>query len=266
MAEESSEKITKKMAPDPQRQRAKLSALELVRLRNNFYRDNYRRMVSTSMLLVTLLIVLVLTCFWLITHRPPPRYFATNAQGGLVEIKPLSEAVLSNVEVNNWAARAAAAAFTLNYVQYRQQIEQTVDTYFTDQGGQQYQTALQTSNDLDYVQTGKLLVTAEPSAAPRILAQGIVPKGPYQGRYAWQVQVPLTVTTQNETDTRLSQLLVELVIVRSSTAVDQTLTNIDATLGIGIAQIIASGAAAPAPATTSPATTTTPATTATQGT
>jgi len=220
-------------------QQQKSSAIELVRLRNYFYRDNYRRLVSISFLLLIVLIILGALCFWLLTHRPPPRYFATNIQGGLMEIQPLSQPVLSNVDLTNWAVRAATSAFTVNYVQYRQQIEQTVDTYFTDQGGQQYQDALKTSNDLDYLQAGKFIVTAEPNGAPRILAQGVVPNGAYQGRYAWQVQIPLTVNSQNERGVQSSQLLVDLVIVRSSLTVDQSVTSIDAALGVGVAELVA---------------------------
>jgi len=242
MAEEkkqSKAKKSKKKQVDPQQQRAKMTAMELVRLRNNFYRDNYRRLVSMGVLFGLLLVALAVTAGWLLTHRPAPRYFATNIEGGLIEIQPLNQPVLSSEELLGWATRGAVSAFTLNYVQYKQQIEMTTETYFTNSGGDQYQQALQESNDISYITTGKFLVTAAPSAAPRILAQGVVPQGQYKGRYAWQVQIPLTVTAQNERTIRPSQLLVDLVIVRSSTMVDKTAASIDAARGIGIAELIA---------------------------
>ncbi len=241
MAEENKAKAkaSKKAKPTAEQQKAKVAAVELVRLRNNFYRDNYRRLVGVALFLVLLLIILGGTCFWLFTHQPQPKYFATNIRGGLIQIQPLSQPVVSTAELNNWASRAAMASFTLNYVQYKQQMAAAIDTYFTKDGGQEYQNALVSSNDLDYIRVGKFIVTAEPSGAPRILAQGVVPRGQYQGRFAWQVQIPINITAQNERFSRPSKLLVDLFIVRTSTLVDKTATSIDATLGIGIAELVA---------------------------
>lgn len=237
--EQAKPKKKQKASKDPNQQRAKMTATELVRLRNNFYRDNYRRLVMMAFFLVVLIAILGGTAFWLFTHRPAPHYFATNIQGGLIEIQPLNQPVLSTEELTGWAARAAEAAFTLNYVQYRAQMESATETYFTNTGGEQYQNALKNSNDLSYIQAGKYIITAKPAGAPRILAQGVIPGGQYKGRYAWQVQIPLTVTARNERSIRPSQLLVDLVIVRSSTMIDQTARNIDATRGIGIAELVA---------------------------
>ena len=56
-------------------------AFEIVRLRYNFYRDNYRRLVITLLLMIIINLGLIGTLVYLLTHCPAPQYFATSADG-----------------------------------------------------------------------------------------------------------------------------------------------------------------------------------------
>ena len=58
------------------------SALEIVRLRNNYYRDSYRFLMGSVLALVLLCLLMVMVIFYLYTTQPAPRYFATNVMGG----------------------------------------------------------------------------------------------------------------------------------------------------------------------------------------
>jgi intracellular multiplication protein IcmL len=246
------------------------NAIELVRLRNNFYQDNYRRLIGILLLLVVLMFGLVFWVYYLSTHRPQPRYFATNAAGGLVPLMPLNRPSLSQVALQNWSARAASAAFTFNYIQLRDQLQDTQDTYFTDTGATQYLQALNTSKDLDAVTQGHFIVTAQPTGAPVILSSGVMTSGPYANRWAWVVSVPLAISFQSDSLNRNGQrnVNVQLTIVRTSRLVDPQATNIDSLQGIGISQLLVqpvsdtSGVNTPLtpPANTSAAATTTNAT------
>lgn len=216
------------------------NAIELVRLRNNFYQDNYRRLISILLLLIVLIFSLVFWVYYLSTHRPQPRYFATNAAGGLVPLMPLNRPSLSQVQLQNWAARAATSAFTFNYIQLRDQLQDTQNTYFTDTGATQYLQALNNSKDLDAVTQGHFIVTAQPTGAPVILSNGVMTSGPYVNRWAWVVSVPLAISFQSDSLNRNGQrnVNVQLTIVRTSRLVDPEATNIDSLQGIGVSQLL----------------------------
>lgn len=212
-------------------------AFELVRLRNFYYRDGYRRLLSVVLVLALLLLASMAWVYYLYSHRPSPRYFVTNVHGGLIPLQPLSKPTLSNQSLINWAARAASAAFTVNYVQYRQQMENTKDTYFTANGAQQYQQQFVQSNDLATVINGDYVVVAQPNAAPTIIKQGIEQRND-QSIYAWYVNMPLLVTFHNPNQTIRRFFDVKLKIIRSSYLVDTNAPNLDGMKGIGIDQIL----------------------------
>lgn len=240
-------KVKKQKAGEPQaaekahNKKAAKDAFELVKLRNFFYRDNYRRLVALLVFMGVLLLTMGYSIYYLFSHRPQPVYFATNVQGGIIPLHKLSSAVLTTDYVLSWAARGASDTFTLNYVQYREQIEQAVDTYFTSEGGKQFQNQLMQSNNLQAVIQGKYIITAQPGAAPQLLWQGVVPSGTYQGRYGWQIDLPMVLTVQNWQQQSKHSVDVRMTVVRDSYLVDKTAVNIDATKGIGIAQMLVKG-------------------------
>lgn len=226
-----------KSGPSPAQAQAK-DAFELVRLRNFYYRDGYRRLLSLVLVLALMLCGSVGWVYYLFTHRPAPRYFATNVHGGLIPLVPLTTPSMSDQSLINWAARAASSAFTLNYVQYRDQIENTKDTYFTSTGADQYQQQLISSNDLAAIVQGNFVVVAQPNAAPTIVRKGIEQIGQQQV-YTWHVELPLLLSfhSQEINSQRLFDL--QLTIVRSGYLVDNLATNLDGMRGIGISQLLA---------------------------
>ncbi len=209
-------------------------ALELIRLRNNFYRDNYRKVVTA--LLVALIAIIVLVCgiVYLVMDRPAPTYFATTDSGNIIPIVPLDRPMVNDQTVLRWATTAAVSAYTFNFLNYREQL-QSASKYFTQDAWQGYLTKLKDSGNLDSVIKRQLIVTAVPGGAPVIENEGLL-----SGRYAWRIQMPLLATYQSSSDTKYSNpLLVTILIVRVSTTVSPD--------GIAIAQINY----APAPTTAS---------------
>lgn len=243
-----------KKAVDPQvaekkhNKQAAKDAFELVKLRNFFYRDNYRRLVALLIFMGLLLLMMSYWVYYLLSHRPAPAYFATNVQGGIVPLYKLSSAGLTTDYVLSWAARGASNTFTFNYVQYRDQIEKSVDTYFTSTGGKQFQKQLMQSNNLQAVIKGKYIITAQPGAAPQLLWQGVIPSGTYKGRYGWQIDLPMVLTVENWQQKSKHNVDVQMTVVRDSYLMDKTSTNIDGTKGIGVGQVLVKGAPGNVPA------------------
>jgi len=201
-------------------------ALEQVRLRNNFYRDNYRRVLAVLLIMVLVNVCLVAVIIYQLTHPTPSQYFATSAEGRVIPLHPLSQPVVTQSALLQWAARAAVAAYTYNFVDYRAQLQEASD-YFTPQGWSNFEDALKGSRNLETVLARKLVVTAVPTGAPIILDQA-----PINGRYAWKVQMPILVTYQSASTTYQQPLVVSMLITR--------VPDIDRPDGIAIAQFVAS--------------------------
>ncbi len=203
-------------------------ALEIVHLRNNFYRDNYRRVVSALLFLLVINISLIGIIIYQYQTRPEPKYFATSADGQITPIYPLSRPVVSASALLQWANQAAVAAYTYNFADYRQSLQLASD-YFTPNGWKDFQTALKNSGNFETVLAKKLVVSAVATGAPVIIDQGEI-----QGRYAWKVQMPLLVTYQSASTSIQDPLMVTLLITRVST--------LNVPKGIAISQYIATPA------------------------
>ena len=201
-------------------------AVELVRLRNNFYRDNYRRLVGALLLLLVVIAMLVGTVFYQIKNRPEPRYFATTVDGRIMPLFPLSEAMLAPGELLQWAHRAAISAYTYNFVNYRAAMQQ-LQNQFTPKGWKYYEDALKTSRNLEMVIAKKLVVSAVATGTPVILDQAVI-----DGRYSWKVQIPLLVSYQSPNEQTQKPVIAMMIISRVPT--------VDKPKGIAIVSFIAS--------------------------
>lgn len=199
-------------------------ALTVVALRNDFYRDSYRKVMLILLISVLLNIGLGAVLYYLISHPPMPKYFATSINGRITPLYPLNEPNQADSSVLQWANEAAIAAYTYNFVSYRKEL-QAASEFFTADGWQQFMQALAASNNLEAVKAKKLIVSAVATQAPVILQNGVL-----NGRYSWRVQMPLLVTFQSASEFTQASYMVTMLIQRVS-----TLNN---PRGIGISQII----------------------------
>lgn len=201
-------------------------AIEVVRLRNNFYRDNYRRMVLVLLVMLIINVSLVGIVFYQIANRPEPKYFATTADGRIMPLYPLSEPMWAPTELLQWAHRAAISAYTYNFVSYRDAFQQ-LQNQFTPEGWNYFENALQSSRSLETVLAKKLVVSAVATGTPVILDQGVI-----GGRYAWKVQIPLLVTYQSPNEQTQQPITILMIISRVPT--------VDTPKGIAIVSFVSS--------------------------
>jgi intracellular multiplication protein IcmL len=189
----------------------KQDALHTIHLRNNFYRDNYKRVLLTLKLAFATLVLLCAALVYIVIYPPSPRYFAVTQEGTLIPLIPMNEPNLSNESILQWATQATVRAFSYNYVNYREALQGLRDD-FTDQGWEDFKAALKASNNLSAVINKKLIVSAVPTGAPVIIEQGT-----HQGIYGWRIQIPLLVTYQSPSEISPQPLRLELLIIRLST-------------------------------------------------
>ncbi len=203
-------------------------AVELVRLRNDFYRDNHRKIVLALLVAVATIILLCGTVAYVVTHPPAPKYFATSIDGRIIPIVPLNEPNMPTSALLLWSNQAATAAFTYDFVNYRQAL-QSASEYFTPDGWRDFLNALTSSNNLNAVITKKLVVSATATGAPVVLQQGLL-----NGAYAWRVQMPMVVTYQSASQVAQQNVMVTMLVTRIST--------LNSARGVGITQFVVGGA------------------------
>lgn len=199
-------------------------ALTAVALRNQFYRDGQRKLVIALILSLIANIISTGMLIYIITHPPQPKYFATSINGRITPLFPLNEPNQSDSAVLQWANLAAIAAFTYNFVNYRDEL-QASSGFFTAEGWQQFLTALEQSNNLDAVKAKKLIVSAVATRAPIILQKGLL-----NGRYSWRIQMPILVTYQSASEFSQQNNVVTMLVTRVST--------LNSPRGIGISQFV----------------------------
>ncbi len=187
------------------------SGLEAVLLRNNFYRNNYRRMVSLSMLLC--LVIAGLIGFIAYQHytRPQPQYFATTEDGKLFKIAPLSTRNMSNNQLFEWATQAALASYTYDFVNYRTEL-QNAKLFYTAQGHASLLNAISASRNLEAVKSKKMTTSARITGNPTLSA----PVRLDNGRFVWEVEFPMEVLYTNGRiqDQIIQKIIVNLTITR----------------------------------------------------
>lgn len=199
-------------------------ALKVVTMRNDFYRDGQRKLVTGFLLSLFLNLVLGIAFSYIITHPPAPKYFSTSINGRITPLIPLDMPNQSDSAVLQWANQAAIAAFSYNFVNWRQEL-QAASGFFAPSGWDQFNDALKASNNLQAVLAKHLVVSAVATSAPVILQKGVL-----NGVFSWRVQMPILVTYQSASESSQQNNIVTMLITRVDT--------LNYPRGIGIAQFV----------------------------
>lgn len=194
-------------------------------LRDTAVREKVYRDRITMIIMGIALIASIFANVMLATRKPDIKYFATNANGGLLRMVALNQPISSRSDVLSWATSAITQAYTYDFANFRKQFQES-SNLFTTSGWEGFLQALDESGNLKSVQTNKFVTTVVPKSAPVIVGTGYV-----EGRYAWKIEIPIIVTYQSATKRVSQNLLVQAVIVRRS--------ELEHPKGLGIAQIVA---------------------------
>ena len=195
-----------------------------VTLQNKFYSDHQRKMMGALLVSVLAFLFISLFLLYMIMHPPQPKYFATSINGRVTPLLALDQPNQSDSAVLQWANQAAIAAFSYNFVNYREELL-AASSYFTQEGWSQFMDALQQSSNLEAVKSKKLIVSAVATRAPIILQ-----KGELNGSFSWRVQMPILVTYQSASEFTQQNNVVTMLITRIST--------LQSPRGIGISQFV----------------------------
>lgn len=181
--------------------------LALVLMRNDFYRDNYRRATFAVIIVIFINLILGAAVVYRYFNPPQPQYFATNSQYQLIKWHPLSDPVVSDNYVKQWVSNAVQQAFSLDFIHWRAQLQAASDN-FTRNGWFWFVNALKKSGDLDSLVKLQMVSDAEITGAPVIQYKNVL-----GGRYVWKVQMPLMITYSANNKPSIHQPLIVTIIV-----------------------------------------------------
>lgn len=170
---------------------------------------------------IALLIIAVLVYAVL---NPPVKYFATQ-DGRIIPLTPTDQPAYSDADVTDFGNRVIREAFTLDFVNYRTQMNNLLPR-FSDEGFRSYYTALTTSNVLAAVKDKKMNMSVMTS--PGV----VVSKGTLEnGVYAWKIQYPTKFKLTGQTTSLPEQSFVVSLLVQRT---DPRLKN----TGMEVSQLI----------------------------
>jgi intracellular multiplication protein IcmL len=215
-----------KAGPTPVNNESLGGPLTSVVTRNEFYRDGFRNMMRLAVIEGVVIITLILALIvYMTTAKPNDRYFATTADGRIMQLVPLDRPNMNVSALMSWVAQAVSETMTFGYHDYQRRLQQA-SRHFTRRGWESFATALQRAKIIDSVTATQQVVTAEPRSASILENQGVI-----NGKYRWIIRLPIRVTYRSGAQSRTDDLTVTLVVDR--------VPSLENPAGVGIEQWIA---------------------------
>ena len=178
--------------------------------RNEFYRDGFRNLIRIVILQAIVIIGLIFALtVYMTTSKPADRYFATTADGRIMQLVSLDRPNMNTSALMSWATQAVSETMTFGYHDYQRRLQQS-SRHFTRRGWESFASALQRAKIIESIQANSQVVTAEPRSAPTLENQGVI-----NGKYRWLLRLPIRVTYKSgATQSRVDNLTVALVVER----------------------------------------------------
>jgi intracellular multiplication protein IcmL len=203
--------------------------LMTVVVRNEFYRDGFRNMMRIAVVEAIIIVALILTFIaYMNSSKPQDHYFATTADGRIMQLVPLELPNMGTSALMSWVAQGATEVMTFGFHDYQRRLQYS-SRHFTRHGWESFANALQKSRIIESVEASQQVVTAQPRSAPILIQEGV-----FNGKYRWVVDLPLTIKYQagNNADAiRTDNMTVRMVIDR--------VPSLENPNGVGIEQWIA---------------------------
>lgn len=187
---------------------------EIVRLKSDFYRDGYHKIVLCLGLIIIAIVLLIASCIYLYVKKPPPIYFPTDKEWRILPPVSVEVPYLTTADLLQWVGNVMMAVFYYDFVNYKDQLQEN-RTYFTDKGWLAFQGMLNNYASQDMIDVQKTFVNGVPDGAPFIINEGLL-----ENRYSWWVQIPVRITytyAAQEVSTKSKQITFQVLVVRIPT-------------------------------------------------
>lgn len=167
-------------------------------------------MIVLALAGVTSISVLVSTFMFL--NQPAPSYFATDSEGRITPLIPVSEPMLTDNQVTNFAVDAVTRSMTFTFNSWRDDFSEAREFFQKPDGWDEFVQAVEASQVIEYVTNRRMNATAVANGAV-ILSEGL----DAQGRYTWIIQIPLVITYESSTERSRDPILAEVSVSRLPT-------------------------------------------------
>ena len=119
---------------------------------------------------------------------PKYRYIATTDNKAICEVNTQSDNIVTPAGLEDFAKDAAINAYSYDYVNYRNIINDVTSRFFTERGRKAFLKSLDASGNLERVVKGRLIMKAFVTTAPQLESEGS--EG---SRRFWIVHVPMAI-------------------------------------------------------------------------
>lgn len=185
--------------------------LQIIRLRDDFYRDGFYKALAVLLALFAILFLLVMTSLYLFFTKPSPVGFSADNEWRILPPVPVNQPYLKAPDLIQWVANVMPTVFNYGYLNYAETLKGNAP-YFTDNGWKKFLEFVNTYADYNSINSSKVFINATPSGAPFILNSGLL-----EGRYAWWVQIPLNIIYSGASQTKTVSVVFQVLVVRIPT-------------------------------------------------
>lgn len=165
---------------------------------NNKIRLSYKFFMKGSFFMVLTATVMCAMLIYASTHRLFVPYYATTKQGDLIPMTSLSEPLMTDSRIEQWASIVSRSLYSMDFSTYLQQVN-ALQPYFTSAGFKSYVQSMKTSGFYKSMMSGHMISQAIVRGRPNLAMKYV-----QGGKLYWVVQLPLLIgyTTASTVDQR----------------------------------------------------------------
>ncbi|MGL4208168.1 MAG: DotI/IcmL/TraM family protein [Candidatus Adiutrix sp.] len=199
--------------------------LQLVIESRNWFKTINDRLFTVLIVLSAVGLLSVGGNIYQFMNRPKPSYFAVTNDFKLLEMPALSQPVVSDQAVLNWAANVITETLSLNFLEWRKKLSEVKGDY-EKAGFDSLLQSLVKSGNLKKIEDERLNLSCVIREAPIVTNSGLL-----DGRMTWRLELPILLSYQSSKGIVSTQSLIAKVLVqRTDTAMNPK--------GIHIKQIV----------------------------
>jgi intracellular multiplication protein IcmL len=181
---------------------------KLEQQKNFEYRDSFRWVLTALIVLLMVGGILAVCVIYKAIFPGQQRYYASMTSGEIIPLPSLSEPIVTNTYILDWASTATRAAFNLDFLNYQKQLDKA-SVNFTSSGWRAFSKALDDSKLLATVQDKKLMMDSVVSGQPIIRFQGVL-----NGRYIWRIQMPILISYGSASEQQQKAMSIMMIVSR----------------------------------------------------
>lgn len=199
---------TTTVAPEKQ-----LGSTEIIRLRDDFYRDGFHMTWLSIALTLGAIGLLIIVSLYFFLHQVLPITFPVYDGFRVRGDVPVDKSYVPAADLVQWVSTVVPELFSTDFINQDQYL-QNVGHYFTANGWAKYTNVVNIFMNHDDIVKNKYFISPTAAGAPVILNQGII-----DGKYAWWVQMPINVSYSGGVDgiVRHTKLITQTLVIRVPT-------------------------------------------------